>query len=180
MINSVFESRGSRSSTPGIFITVFGFVIGLAMLIISFAIPKHVGPWYYYASALGLLFLFARWSFKRDTVTVSIFRNRTTNLLHVKGPTTNLEIPFTSFRHWYCYEQLQAKAGGGMLVMYFVQITGTNGEQAGFKSMRGGPGTELEGWIFFNEQLGEGEGVFHIDNIQGLGDCLVKLYPPIT
>jgi hypothetical protein len=176
--NPIFESRGSRSSTPGIYITVFGFVIGLTMLIISFAIPKHVGPWYNYLGALVLLFLFARWSYKRNEVTISIFKGRSANMLYIKGPTTSLEIPFTQFRYWYSYEQLSSKAGGGMLVIYFAQITGTNGEQAGFKSMRGGPGTELEGWNFFKEHLSEGPGVFHIDDIKGLGECLTKLQPP--
>jgi hypothetical protein len=172
----VFESGGSKSGTPGIVISVLGFILGITALIISFAIPKVVGPWYLYLGILCLIFLFARWTYRRDRVRIRLFQTRDkTFTLVVHGQAAHEEIQFTNqFLYWYNYERLSPKAGGGLIVKYFLVISSPIGKTVGFKTMLGGIGTEYPGWNLGKNDLSEGHGVYHIDDMKGLATCLEK------
>ncbi|HYG52562.1 MAG TPA: hypothetical protein VD905_16740 [Flavobacteriales bacterium] len=172
-----FTSKGSRSSTLGIYVSII-FLIGWVVLFsLSFDMPSTTGPWWFWMLVLFLVLGFSIWVFKIDSVEIDVCDLRNGKFsIHINGPRTHQTFPeVQEYAFWYCVEHMRLRHGGGSFVKRFVKFRGVDGKEIIFKEMGGNEAHIPKHWPNKQYDPGEGKGVLHVHKLEEMVNFLVEL-----
>ncbi len=167
----IYSTTGATTSGAGIYLSVFGVLIGVTLLIVSTFAGKTVGPWWMWLLIVGGFIALGWWSVKTGNTIIELYRVNDQHMhLSIKGSSANVDMTFETWRvaNWFTYEYMRAKHGGAILVVYFIVIEGVNKEKIMFKQMIGGKGSEAYGWTYNDNMISESEeGLYHLTDVVG-------------
>ncbi len=168
----VFTSEAQVTDLAGLwFLITFGFIGGLTMIILGFAIPQLVGPWWLWILSLVPFVLLARWEMRRSKVEIKLFDDGSGGVrLVIGGRAAAIDTAIEPrYERWATAENIPIRHGGGVMMHFSVVVRGNRGRRIAFTQMGG---RDAAGWPERKPRLGNGQDVFSTLNIFGLEKAL--------